>query len=207
MGKPELIWPGERLRAFFRTLFANEPTITPEVRERLVEQCTKPINRMLVWYFPEAKKDTRQSEAREPGGHQQHDFKTDAPPLASPDDASVLEQMAPWPEPDQEPAYERIDATDGTPQAEPPPQLMMNETAEAKKFDPFAFSIIALYRRDGREALIAQLNQIDSSEDLRQLADAQHLSVPGDIQEPAALRHAIVKGAEQRIADRRAAGS
>jgi hypothetical protein len=52
-----------------------------------------------------------------------------------------------------------------------------------------------------------RLAAIDPPRHLRALALAQHLAVPDAVVEPGELREAIVKGTEQRIADRRAAAS
>ena len=52
MAKPEQIWPGERMRAFFRAILASEPALDDATRARLVEKCARRINRMLVWSHP-----------------------------------------------------------------------------------------------------------------------------------------------------------
>lgn len=74
-------------------------------------------------------------------------------------------------------------------------------------FDPFAFSIVAVLSRKGRDALLARLTEIQSLDDLRQLAEAQHIAVDHGVQDVEDLRQAILKGAERRIAARRAAAS
>lgn len=79
-------------------------------------------------------------------------------------------------------------------------------------FDPFAFSVVAVLKRSGPAALLERLSAIADADHLRRLADAQHLAldpaggapVPDDLD---GLRHAIVAGAEARLAERRAAAS
>ncbi|MCB1522318.1 MAG: hypothetical protein KDJ37_17350 [Hyphomicrobiaceae bacterium] len=78
---------------------------------------------------------------------------------------------------------------------------------ERVAFDPFAFSAVVLLKRQGAKALLKQLETIESAADLQRLAEAQHLGVDRDITDVETLRRAIVAGAEQRLADRRAAAS
>lgn len=83
-----------------------------------------------------------------------------------------------------------------------------SETAEAAPgFDPFAFSAVALLAKQGREHLMARLGEISEPEHLRQLALAQHIGVDPALSKADDLRLAIVRGAERRIASRRAAAS
>ncbi|MGE0854754.1 MAG: hypothetical protein AB7L18_01545, partial [Hyphomicrobiaceae bacterium] len=77
----------------------------------------------------------------------------------------------------------------------------------ADSFDPFAFSAMVVLKREGRQALLKRLEGITDAAHLRRLAEAQHLGIDRHIEEPAELRQAIIAGAEQRIADRRAAAS
>ena len=76
-----------------------------------------------------------------------------------------------------------------------------------RPFDPYAFSVVVTLVKKGREALIARLSEIDNIEDLRQLANAQHLGVDPHLARVDDVRQAIVNGAEKRIASRRAAAS
>ena len=77
-----------------------------------------------------------------------------------------------------------------------------------RPFDPYAFSVVVTLVKKGREALVARLSEIDSVEDLRQLANAQHLGLDPHIwRRVDDVRQAIVHGAEKRIAGRRAAAS
>jgi hypothetical protein len=90
------------------------------------------------------------------------------------------------------------DPASTAPQAPPP---------HRPPFDPYAFSVVAVLKKSGREALMARLLEIASADDLHRLADAQHLGLAPDLGGIGELRLAIVAGAEQRIADRRAAAS
>lgn len=74
-------------------------------------------------------------------------------------------------------------------------------------FDPFAFSAVVVLKRQGPDALLARLEAIQSAADLLRLADAQHIGIDRSITDPHKLRLAILSGAEQRLADRRAAAS
>jgi hypothetical protein len=91
-----------------------------------------------------------------------------------------------------------------------PPSVQPDTTAPqpaAPAFDPYAFSAVAVFTRAGRDGLLQRLAGINDTAQLRALAEAQHIAVPKDTLEPDALRHAIVEGAERRIAERRAAAS
>jgi hypothetical protein len=80
-------------------------------------------------------------------------------------------------------------------------------TPDVPAFDPYAFSLVTFFRRSGRDALLARLRAVDSADNLRQLAEAQHIAIPADVTDADALREAIIDGTEQRLADRRAAAS
>jgi hypothetical protein len=203
MSKPEQIWPGPRLTAYFKAILDGEPDLDPEVRDRLIQKCSAPINRMLVYWNPAdqavraeiSSKPDPVTSGRARGGAPAQEVKKGK--KSQPGEAHSgpsLEDMAPWPEPG-------LDGEAETSTAARPPK------AEQEVFDPYSFSVVALFKRGGREALLGQLSAITSVDHLRTLADAQHLSIPKDLDEPAALRLAIVEGTEQRIADRRAAGS
>jgi|GEM_PF-3092042 len=171
MAKPELIWPGERMRAFFRAVLAREAALDAVVRERLVDALCAPVNRMLVWRNP-----ADEAAAAAPSA--------DARRAAASREAEPLAAMAPWPDPERPagPAAEGV-------------------------FDPYGFSVVAIFTHGGRAALMERLVEIRAAEHLRALAHAQHLAIPEDATGPEALREAIVRGTEQRIADRRAAAS
>jgi hypothetical protein len=82
--------------------------------------------------------------------------------------------------------------------ASPPPA--------ATGFDPFAFSVVVVVTKEGRDGLAKKLSTIGPY-DLKALAKAQHVALPeGDLSTDD-LRAAIVEGALQRIANRKAAAS
>ena len=77
----------------------------------------------------------------------------------------------------------------------------------ADAFDPFSFSVVVLLKRKGRTALLKRLEAIDDPAQLRKIAEAQHLGIDKSLSSVSKLREALVAGAEQRLADRRAAAS
>jgi len=79
--------------------------------------------------------------------------------------------------------------------------------ASVPAFDPYAFSLTVMLKRNGRKALLDCLESIKSAADMRRLAEAQHVAVPAGLADPTQLRQAIVDGTAQRLADRRAAAS
>ncbi|PPD26499.1 MAG: hypothetical protein CTY20_14310 [Hyphomicrobium sp.] len=85
-----------------------------------------------------------------------------------------------------------------------PPAL---PTDQSPPFDPYAFSAVVVLTKTGKDGLLKRLAAIDRAEHLKKLADAQHLAIDRSLDSADALRHAILKAAEQRIADRRAAAS
>jgi hypothetical protein len=78
-------------------------------------------------------------------------------------------------------------------------------------FDPYAFNAILVFKRSGRDALIAKLAGIGETSQLRQLAEAQLIGLDQDMRSgPVAiedLREAVLRGVERLVADRRAAAS
>jgi hypothetical protein len=82
------------------------------------------------------------------------------------------------------------------PAAPPPPA----------EFDPFAFSVVVVVTKEGRDGLASKLAAIGPA-DLRALAKAQHVALPEGDLSTEDLRAAIVEGALQRIANRKAAAS
>lgn len=49
MSNGSYLWPGERMRAFFRAHIARETRLDAAAVEKLSEALTKHVNRMLVW--------------------------------------------------------------------------------------------------------------------------------------------------------------
>jgi hypothetical protein len=54
MSRPSQLWPGDTMRRFFREIFDADPAVDAEASARLAEECTRRINRMLVWDAPRA---------------------------------------------------------------------------------------------------------------------------------------------------------
>lgn len=88
----------------------------------------------------------------------------------------------------------------GHPSVEPAP-----EPAEA--FDPYAIGAVVTLHRHGAGVLMERLSEITRVEDLVRLAAAQNLAVRPGWVTAEELRAAIVRSAEQRLAERRAAAS
>lgn len=74
-------------------------------------------------------------------------------------------------------------------------------------FDPHGFSLIVTFRKGGKDALIAKLNEVTDVEKLREIAKAQHVSLDGALTDRADILAALVEGTERRIAHRQAAAS
>ena len=74
-------------------------------------------------------------------------------------------------------------------------------------FDPHAFSLIVLLRKDGRDALLARLGSIPGVDQLRAIAMAQHVALDPALEDRAAICEAIIAGTEQRVSHRQAAAS
>lgn len=89
----------------------------------------------------------------------------------------------------------------------PAPEPAPSADAHAASFDPFAFSVVVVVTKEGREGLARKLDGIASAADLKALAKAQHLALPEGDLTAEDLRMAIIEGALQRIANRKAAAS
>ena len=78
---------------------------------------------------------------------------------------------------------------------------------ETPRFNPFAFSAMVALVKTGRDGLFSRLADIAGVDDLKAFAEAQHLAIDADLEEPDALREAIVAATEKRLAGRHAAAS
>lgn len=94
-----------------------------------------------------------------------------------------------------------------SPNAEGPSSAAGSDPGPDPGFDPFAFSAVVVLKKQGPAALLKRLDAIASVADLLRLADAQHIGVDRGEQDVQKLRLAILRGTEQRLADRRAAAS
>lgn len=76
-----------------------------------------------------------------------------------------------------------------------------------KPFDPYAFSAMVVLAKQGKDALAKRFAEISSVENLKKLADAQHLGFDRTLTKIDDVRKALLAATEQRLADRRAAAS
>lgn len=91
--------------------------------------------------------------------------------------------------------------------AAPVPPAPVPEAGEPAPFDPNAFSLIVMLRKQGKDALFSTLEAIGDVGRLREIARAQHVAVEATITDLTALVEAIVAGTEKRVASRQAAAS
>lgn len=157
MTKAAQLWPGDRMRAFFRAHIRRETTLDDAAAERLSEALTRAVNRMLVW------------------------------------DGSITETAAP--------------SLRAKGKAAPAVAASAATPAKPLGFDPYAFSALVTFVKFGREALLKRLGEIATADNLRALAEAQHLGIDAKLKKPDDIRKAIVAATEQRLADRKAAAS
>ncbi|MCB1527458.1 MAG: hypothetical protein KDJ45_07135 [Hyphomicrobiaceae bacterium] len=182
MSRSAQLWPGPRMRAFFRSILAQEPGLDARLVETLAERLTKRVNRMLVWDAVDG---------------------TDA----SYDSAASLLSSTASEGSDRTSSTATAKTTDTLPSAVDA-QTQPDTGAQAETpFDPYAFSIIVVLKRQGATVLMQRLETVTNVAHLLQMASAQHIGVDKSITSVKKLRKAIVAGAEQRLADRRAAAS
>lgn len=89
----------------------------------------------------------------------------------------------------------------------PPENTVQHVDKDSIDFDPFAFSVVVVLKRSGRAALKQRLDEVSRLDQLHRIAVAQHLGIDKSLSSLDAVREAIIAGAEQRLADRRAAAS
>jgi len=153
MTKGTQLWPGEKMRGFFRAHIRRATPLGEADAEKLVDALAKAVNFMRVWEMPEA-------------------------PVA----------------PAQQPATVKGKSGDA-------------ERAEPKPFDPYAFSAVVVLTKTGKDGLLKRLADIKTAENLKALAEAQHLAIDRNLKKVDDLRKAIAAATEQRLADRKAAAS
>ena len=203
MANPTQLWPGERMKRFFRSVFVADPQVDAVLAERLAERTSRYVNRMIVWDLePQAEQSPADNTAQDqalrsaksgrPTRRKRGKRAGTRSPAAQADLPGMdTEAGAPWIAPDAV-------SDDSAP----------NDGSDATgNFDPHAFSAVVVLARQGEKGLRALLTDIKEASHLRQLAEAQHLGVEQTVTGVADLREAIVQGALQRIADRRAAAS
>lgn len=183
MTKRTKVLSGEAARKYFRALFTADPGQTPASAARLADTCVREIAEMRVRL----------------------------PLVAS--RTALLANVAPLApvEPVPTPAENQPPAAETTPPqiVEPPPvaELTVGKPPAEPAFDPFAFSLIVAFRRDGKAALLARLIAIGDAGRLKDIAKAQHVGIPADADSIETLAAAIVAGTERRVAHREAAAS
>ncbi len=178
MSKGVQLWPGDRMRAFYRRHLAAETSLDARALERLVEVLTKATNRMLVWEMPPEPAGAAQEASANLKTGKAETGKAAKSKPAVPKDAKAADAKA-----SQVPAKPE------------------------SSFDPYAFSAMVILAKQGREGLAKRLAEIKSVEHLKKLADAQHLGFDRSLTKIDDIRKALLAAAEQRLADRRAAAS
>ncbi len=153
MTKGTQLWPGEKMRGFFRAHIRRATPLGEAEAERLVDALAKAVNFMRVWELPEA------------------------PAAPAPQPATAAGKAAD------------------------------TAKAEQKPFDPYAFSAMVVLSKTGKDGLLKRLADIKTAENLRALAEAQHLAIDRNLKKVDDLRKAIAAATEQRLADRKAAAS
>jgi hypothetical protein len=98
------------------------------------------------------------------------------------------------------------EAVASTPRTESPIDVQERHD-RAENFNPYLFSALVALAKHGRDGLMSRLNEIESTENLRAFAEAQHVPVDGSLDHADDIRTAIVAGVERRLADRKAAAS
>lgn len=195
MTQSRALFPGPQMDAFFRAILRTEPRLDDDAVDRLTRDCARPVARMWVTDLPTAAPVRAPSaETVPPRDNPEPAVQPQVQPAAHDDvpwaqdlaagHERALEEMAPWPE-------------EQTAAAAPP----------SPPFDPYAFSVAALLKREGPEGLRARLSAISAAADLLALAEAQHLSLPDGLTAADAIRDAMIASAEARLAGRRAAAS
>ncbi len=121
-------------------------------------------------------------------------------------EAEIAQVRVRLPIPERGPAQEKAPSKPVTVKTSKARAAAPDELARAA-FDPFAFSLVVVMTKGGATALNEKLSAISDADDLRAIAKAQHVGVPADLIDPAAIRNALIEGTERRIADRRAAAS
>lgn len=191
MSRATQIADRKRIEAFFREMFRAERGIAADTAGTLAQRCARRIKRVVVWddEQPPAVADTAAAPVEASAAVPQQPA-TSTPALVP--DVAVAQA------PPRAPAPEAATA---------PAPATAPEPASAPAFDPYAFSVVVVLTKSGKDGLMTRLAAIERPEHLKKLADAQHLAVDAALSTTAELRSAIVKAAELRIANRRAAAS
>lgn len=196
MSRPTQISDRQKIKAFFRDVLRGEAGVGAAQTETLAEKCARRVKRMVVWDHEPAPAPIA-TEATPAVARP-----ATAGPLPAAPSTAETSPPAATPTPAKKPASAVERAPAATPIGEQAPA-----PDTAPPFDPYAFSAVVVLTKTGKDGLLKRLSAIERSEHLKKLADAQHLAIDRSLDSLDALRHAILKAAEQRIADRRAAAS
>jgi hypothetical protein len=113
----------------------------------------------------------------------------------------AVNRMLVWEMPNESP-----EAVAHTPKTESPIDVQERHD-RAENFNPYLFSALVALAKHGRDGLMLRLNEIESTENLRAFAEAQHVPVDESLDHADDIRNAIVAGVERRLADRKAAAT
>lgn len=188
MSRASQISDRDRIEAYFRQEF-RAAGVAPDAADRLAARAARRIKRMVVWDDAAAEAFEAIPEATAPA--------TGAPPVVAAGPTAAARPVTGAPAAAEKAPDEPAAAPGSAPES----------AAADPAFDPYAFSVVVVLTKSGKDGLMKRLAAIDRPEHLRRLADAQHLAVDRALTRAADLRSAIVKAAEARIANRRAAAS
>lgn len=209
MAKRTKVLSGESARKYFRSLFAADPDQTPAAAERLTETCVREISELRVRVPLVSRRLAGQgaidpASPLSPSDGELADGNEPPEVMSGPDEAPLKGEREPVAKAPVEPS---VDAKAEERAADSPPA----SPVAGAPFDPFAFSLIVVLRREGREGLLSRLKSVGDAARLRQIAKAQHVSVrladDVDADEIDALCLEIIAGTERRVAHREAAAS
>jgi hypothetical protein len=180
MSKGMQLWPGDRMREFYRRHIVRETALDGPSALKLAAALTDATNRMLVWEMPADVAPAVPAAAE---------------PISQRDKVKAAKGKAAA---KTDPA--KADPGKGAPAKAEPAKV---EPA----FDPYAFSAMVTLAKQGRDGLAKRLGEIKTAEHLKKFADAQHLGIDRSLTKIDDLRKAILAATEQRLADRKAAAS
>lgn len=170
---------------YFRDLLAGDPGVSPDAVKRLAETTKREVAEVRVRTALADERMARAAATKADAAKAGTSTADAAPKPPTESAATAAAKSAP--------------AQSTTPVAA--------ATAPQPAFDPFAFTAVVVLKRQGPAALEKLLSAIADADNLRLLADKQHLGLPADATSAAELRAAILASAQARITDRRAAAS
>lgn len=183
---------GPQKDKFFERLFASEEGISESAAASLLRRTSYAVSsvhvRAKAYEAVRQAKPAMTRQAREPHA-----------PVAVPAQAAA-------------PASRSVEEKSVVPAPAAPVAKVQASTAAAAPsapFDPYAFGLVPLYQKEGRESFLAKLATVATADQLRQMARAQQVSLPLELRSVDAtldaLRTGIADAVAKRIADRKAA--